>query len=90
MPEAITGNKICICDDSDGFNFAVMESACTWFVRMQSVAGLYDPDFTSINLCKAHQQFDKVVDGAFGAKNPYVSDDERLQILFDRYVGMMK
>ncbi len=88
MPEIITG--IYICDAPDGFNFVVMESACTWFVRMQSLADLYDPDFTPINLRKAHRQLDKVTDAAFGAKKPYTNNDEQLRILFDRYVGMMK
>lgn len=45
--------------------FAVMKSTCTWFVRMQLVAGRYDPDFQPADLCKAHQQLDKVVDAAF-------------------------
>lgn len=32
---------------------------------MQLVAGRYDPDFQPADLCKAHQQLDKVVDAAF-------------------------
>ena len=56
----------------------------------QSLADLYDPDFMPADLRKAHQRLDKVVDVAFGAKKPCASNDERLQILFDRYVEMTK
>ena len=54
----------------------------------QSLADLYDPDFMPADLRKAHQRLDKIVDIAFGAKKPCASNDERLQILFDRYVEM--
>ena len=54
----------------------------------QSLADLYDPDFMPADLRKAHQRLDKVVDTAFGAKKPCASNDERSQILFDRYVEM--
>ena len=56
----------------------------------QSLADLYDPDFMPADLRKAHQRLDKVVDAAFGAKKPCSSNDERLQVLFDRYVEMTK
>ena len=55
----------------------------------QSLADLYDPDFMPADLRKAHQRLDKIVDIAFGAKKPCASNDERLQILFDRYVEMI-
>ncbi|MBQ5557043.1 MAG: DNA methyltransferase [Aeriscardovia sp.] len=42
------------------------------------------------DLRKAHQRLDKVVDVAFGAKKPCASNDERLRILFDRYVKMTR
>lgn len=137
-PEIIAGNKIYTCDDPDGFNFAVMESAMfmTWQKAIggrlksdpgfsntvvwnnlplpqlsdelrqeiievgrgiidvrtghegQSLADLYDPDFMPADLRKAHQQLDRIVDTAFGARKPCASNDERLQILFDRYVEM--
>lgn len=54
----------------------------------QSLSDLYDPDFMPADLRKAHQRLDKVVDVAFGAKKPCTNNDERLQILFDRYVEM--
>lgn len=54
----------------------------------QSLADLYDPDFMPIDLRRAHENLDKIVDVAFGAKKPCKTDDERLQILFDRYVEM--
>ena len=134
----VTGNKIYTCDDPDGFNFAVMESAMfmTWQKAIggrlksdpgfsntvvwnnlplpqlsdelrqeiieagrgiidvrtrhegQSLADLYDPDFMPADLRKAHQQLDRIVDTAFGARKPCTNNDERLQILFDRYVEM--
>ena len=40
------------------------------------------------DLRKAHESLDKVVDAAFGAAKPCKSNDERLQILFDRYAEM--
>ena len=49
------------------------------------MADLYDPDFMPADLRKAHQRLDKIVDIAFGAKKPCASNDERLQIMFDRY-----
>lgn len=54
----------------------------------QSLADLYDPDFMPQDLRKAHESLDKVVDVAFGAAKPCKSNDERLQILFDRYAEM--
>ena len=54
----------------------------------QSLADLYDPDFMPADLRKAHRQLDKVVDVAFGAAKPCAGNDERSQILFDRYVEM--
>lgn len=54
----------------------------------QSLADLYDPDFMPADLRKAHQRLDKVVDAAFGARKPCANNEERLQVLFDRYVEM--
>lgn len=54
----------------------------------QSLADLYDPDFMPADLRKAHQRLDKVVDVAFGAKKTCADNEERLQVLFDRYVEM--
>lgn len=54
----------------------------------QSLADLYDPDFMPADLRKAHQRLDKVVDVAFGARKPCANNEERLQVLFDRYVEM--
>lgn len=136
--QKISSNALFTIDDSDGFNFAVMESAMfmTWQNAIggrlksdyrfsntvvwnnlplpqlsdelrrevidagrgvidarakherQSLADLYDPDFMPADLCKARQRLDKVVDVAFGARKPCASNDERLQVLFDRYVEM--
>lgn len=54
----------------------------------QSLADLYDPDFMPADLRRAHQRLDKVVDVAFGARKPCANNEERLQVLFDRYVEM--
>lgn len=136
----IAGNKIYICDDPDGINFAVIESTMflTWQKAIggrlksdcsfsntvvwntlplpqlddstrqqvigagkqvlvaredhpdQSLADLYDPTFMPASLHRAHDNLDKVVDLAFGARKPCKTDSERLQILFDRYAEMTK
>lgn len=136
LPETvIAGNKIFVCDDPDGFAFAIIESSMflTWQKAIggrlkndcnfsntvvwntlplpklsdamrgkvieagraviearanhpdESLANLYNPLLVHPDLLKAHQQLDKVVDVAFGAPKPCKSDDERLQVLFDRY-----
>ncbi|WP_427776847.1 type IIL restriction-modification enzyme MmeI [Bifidobacterium bifidum] len=51
----------------------------------QSLADLYDPTFMPVDLRKAHEQLDKVVDIAFGAVKPCADDEERLRILFTSY-----
>ena len=55
-----------------------------------SLADLYDPTFMPKDLRDAHQNLDKVVDAAFGAKSWLKDDDDaRLQILFDDYVKLI-
>lgn len=54
----------------------------------QSLAALYNPNFMPVDLRKAHEELDRVVDIAFGSLKPCRSDDERLQTLFDRYDEM--
>lgn len=55
-----------------------------------SLADLYDPTFMPKDLRDAHQNLDKVVDAAFGAKSWLKDDnDARLQILFDDYVKLI-
>nr|WP_243388638.1 type IIL restriction-modification enzyme MmeI [Bifidobacterium scaligerum] len=54
----------------------------------QSLADLYDPDFMPVDLRKAHEALDKVVDVAFGAKKPCRSNDERLTLLFANYAAL--
>lgn len=137
-PDIIAADSVFTCDDPDGINFAVIESAMymvwqnavggrlksdyrfsntvVWNnlplpqlsderrqeiidagqqvieVRAkhegQSLADLYDPGFMPADLRKAHRQLDKIVDVAFGAERPCANDDERLQVLFDRYAEM--
>lgn len=56
----------------------------------QSLADLYDQDYMPVDLRKAHQELDKVVDRAFGASKPCRTNDERLKILFNNYAQMTK
>lgn len=54
-----------------------------------SLADLYDPTFMPADLRHAHQDLDKIVDTAFGARAWLRNDnDARLQILFDDYVKL--
>lgn len=53
-----------------------------------TLADLYDQSVTPHELLKAHAALDKVVDKAFGATKPLSSNEERQQILFDRYVEL--
>ena len=139
-PDVIASDLCFTCADSDGFNFAVIESSM--FMAWQkgiggrlksdcrfsntlvwntlplppvdetkrsamieagkailmaranhpgsSLADLYDPTFMPKDLRDAHQNLDKVVDVAFGAKSWLKDDDDaRLQILFDDYVKLI-
>ncbi|WP_034528422.1 DNA methyltransferase [Bifidobacterium stellenboschense] len=56
----------------------------------ESLADLYNPLLMHPDLLKAHERLDRIVDVAFGAGRPCGSDDERLQILFDRYQDLTK
>lgn len=137
-PDIIAADSVFTCDDPDGFNFAIIESAMfmAWQNTVggrlksdyrfsntvvwnnlplpqlsdeqrreiidagqqiiearanyegQSLADLYDPDFMPADLRKSHQQLDRIVDVAFKAEKPCSDNDERLQVLFDRYVEM--
>lgn len=49
-----------------------------------SLADLYDPLSMPLNLTKAHQELDRVVDGAYG-KRDFKSDAERVAFLFELY-----
>lgn len=55
-----------------------------------SLAQLYNPTVMPVDLRKAHQELDKVVDRAFGASKPCRTNDERLKILFNNYAQMTK
>ena len=57
-----------------------------------TLAQLYDPDNSYLfpALMKAHQALDSAVDKIYGMPRDCKTDDERLQILFDRYVEMTK
>ena len=55
-----------------------------------SLAELYNPAFMPVDLRKAHQELDKVVDRAFGAAKSCRTNDERLKILFNNYAKMTK
>lgn len=54
----------------------------------RSLAEHYNPLAMDPALLKAHAALDRVVDKAFGATHPLKSNEERQQILFDRYVEL--
>ena len=52
---------------------------------------LYDPDLMPVDLRKAHEELDKLVDRAFGAPKWLKQDeDARLQLLLRNYLKMTK
>lgn len=55
-----------------------------------SLAQLYNLTAMPLDLRKAHQELDKVVDRAFGAAKPCRTNDERVKILFNNYAQMTK
>ena len=55
-----------------------------------SLADLYDPLVMPADLREAHRSLDELVDVAFGAEKPCVSEAERLQVLFDSYEFLLK
>lgn len=54
----------------------------------QSLADLYDPTFMPLDVRRAHEALDKLVDIAFGAPKPCNTNSERLAILFTTYAAM--
>lgn len=56
----------------------------------RSLAEHYNPLAMDLALLKAHAALDKVVDMAFGATRPLKSNEERQQILFDRYIELTR
>lgn len=56
----------------------------------RSLADHYNPLAMTPELLKAHALLDKVVDAAFGASETLRSNEERLQILFDRYAEITR
>lgn len=54
----------------------------------RSLAKAYDPKNMDPDLVKAHEALDLVVDKAFGADHPLITERERLEILFARYEEM--
>jgi hypothetical protein len=52
-----------------------------------TLADLYDPTATPVDLVQAHQALDRAVDAAYG-KRSFKSDADRVAFLFDRYQAM--
>ena len=50
-----------------------------------TLADLYDPLAMPIDLVKAHDALDKVVDSLFAPRRKFKSDADRLAVLFERY-----
>lgn len=53
-----------------------------------TLAELYDPDKMPTQLREAHEALDGMVDGLYG-RAPFLSDAERLELLFHLYEGMI-
>lgn len=56
----------------------------------RSLAEHYDPLAMSLDLLKAHRALDAVVDKAFGAKSTCRSEQERQELLFNRYAELIE
>ncbi|GAA2544975.1 hypothetical protein HD598_001289 [Neomicrococcus aestuarii] len=54
----------------------------------RSLADHYNPLAMSPELLKAHAALDRVVDKAFGAKRALQTNEQRLALLFERYIEM--
>ena len=55
----------------------------------QSLADLYDPDVMPVDLRKAHEELDRLVDRAFGADRWLRADDDaRLRLLLEGYARL--
>lgn len=54
----------------------------------RSLADHYNPLAMSPELLKAHAALDRLVDKAFGAKRALHSNEQRLALLFERYIDM--
>lgn len=52
-----------------------------------TLADLYDPDKMPVNLRRAHQELDDLVDSIY-RKRDFTSDEERLSLLFEMYAKM--
>lgn len=52
-----------------------------------TLADLYDPDKMPVNLRRAHQELDDLVDSIY-RKRDFTSDEERLSLLFEMYSKM--
>jgi hypothetical protein len=50
-----------------------------------SLADLYDPLAMPLDLVKAHDELDRIVDSLFAPRKRFRSDAERLAVLFERY-----
>lgn len=56
-----------------------------------SLATLYNPEWTPIELLKAHHALDRAVDAAYvldGGKTKWLNDADRVAFLFQRYVKL--
>lgn len=54
-----------------------------------TLADLYDPDTMPADLKEAHEELDQAVDNLYRS-HPFANDEERLQMLFDRYEVLLK
>ena len=54
-----------------------------------TLAGMYDPDMMPPDLSKMHRRLDRMVDRLY-RKEPFRSDDGRMEFLLNLYDGMIQ
>ncbi len=54
------------------------------------LADMYNPETMPADLKKAHEALDKAVDALYRPRKSFASDEDRLQVLFDLYEGLVK
>ncbi|MEK5331881.1 type IIL restriction-modification enzyme MmeI [Lysinibacillus sp. FSL W8-0992] len=62
----------------------ILEIRESYITNGSTLADLYDPIAMPVQLLKAHQQLDKLVDKSYGRN--FKTDEERVAFLFELYV----
>ncbi|MFF0904026.1 UNVERIFIED_CONTAM: class I SAM-dependent DNA methyltransferase [Kocuria sp. CPCC 205316] len=82
LPEVSSPNRAAIIEAGQGVVAARQRHSG------RSLAGHYNPLAMDLELIKAHDKLDAVVDRAFGAKRTCTTEKERQEILFARYADL--